>query len=156
MTTLEQSIVDHPFTKDLNPHYLHLLTNCATDERYGPGQELFREGFPADRFFLIHSGAVALQTFVPDRGLVTVDTLGAGDILGWSWLFPPYRCELTATTLSPTEVTVLFATTLRDEMEENHDFGYAVFSRICQTIVRSMHASHIRMTAASEAGSTRP
>lgn len=145
MNTLEQSITDHPFTKGLNPHYIHLLTRCATYERYGPRQELFREGFPADRLFLIHSGQVSLQTFIPERGVVTIDTLIAGDIVGWSWMFPPYRSEFTAVTTEPTEATALSTATLRDEMDENHDFGYAVFGRVCESMVRRLHECHRRI-----------
>jgi len=145
MNTLEKTITNHPFTKGLNPRYLHLLTGCATFERHGPGYELFREGYLADRFYLIQSGQVALRTFVPGRGVVTLETLTAGDILGWSWLFAPHRWAFTAVTVAATELAVLAAPTLRAEMEENHDFGYEVFSRMCQNMMEKLELTRKRM-----------
>lgn len=145
MNTLEKSITNHPFTKGVNPHYLHLLTGCATFERHGPGFELFREGYQADRFYLIQSGQVVLQEFIPGRGEVTIETLAAGEILGWSWLFAPYRWAFTAVTIAPTEIISLAASTLRDEMEENHDFGYAIFCRVCQDMLEKLNGTRKRM-----------
>ncbi len=81
MNTLETAIATHPFTKDLNPHYLHLLTGCATYERFGVQQQILQETFDADRFYLIHSGHVALQTFIPSRGVTTIETIGGGEVL---------------------------------------------------------------------------
>ena len=56
-----------------------------------PATQLMREGDPADEFFVIRAGAVALETDVPGRGAVTLETLHDGELLGWSWLVPPYR-----------------------------------------------------------------
>ena len=65
------------------------------------GQLLFREGDPADTFYLVRHGSVALETFVPARGPVMIETLEAGEVVGWSWLFPPYRWHFDARALSP-------------------------------------------------------
>lgn len=145
MNTLENAIANHPFTKDLNPRYLHLLTGCATYERFGVEQQIFQEGLEADRFYLLHSGRVALQTFVPRKGAVTIETISGGEVLGWSWLFPPYRWHFSALSLEPTEAVALCARTLREEMEENHDFGYAITTRVSRIILERLQATRVRM-----------
>lgn len=145
MDTLKDIIAAHPFTKDLNPRYLHLLTACATYERFAIEQSIFQESFEADRFYLLHVGRVALQTFVPGSGVATIQTIGAGEVLGWSWLFPPYRWHFSAVAVEATEAVALGARKLRDEMEENHDFGYAIALRIGQVMLERLQATRMRL-----------
>src|SRR5690348_10568813 len=104
LESLEQLIAEHPFVAGLKPAFLHLLEECANVRRFGAQQQIFHEGGEADHFYLIIKGKVALETFVPGCGMVTIQTLQDGDALGWSWLFPPSRWHFTATTLAPTEV----------------------------------------------------
>jgi len=145
MSNLETAIAEHPFTQGLNPRYLHLLTGCATYERFGVQQEIFHESFAADHFYLIQSGHIALQTFIPGQGATTIETIGAGDTLGWSWLFPPHSWHFTAVSLEPTETVTLCARTLREEMEENHDFGYEIAMRVSRVILDRLQATRVRM-----------
>ncbi len=145
MDTLESTIATHPFTKDINPRFLHLLNECATFERFGVGQEIFHESFEADRFYLIHGGHVALQTFVPATGVKTIQTVGAGEALGWSWLYPPYRWHFSAEAVEPVEAAALCARTLRDRMQENHEFGYEIALRVGQTMLERLQATRLRL-----------
>ena len=145
METLEKIIVEHPFSRDLNPRYLHLLRECATFEQFGAQQVIFQEGGEADRFFLVHSGLVALQTFAPGLGVATIQTIGGGEVLGWSWLMPPYQWHFSAVTVEPMEAAVLCAATLRDRMEENHDFGYAILMRMTPVILERLQSTRLRL-----------
>ena len=145
MNTLESVIATHPFTKDINPHYLHLLNECATYERFGADQEIFHESFEADRFYLIHSGRVALQTFMPATGVKTIQTVGAGEALGWSWLYPPYRWHFSVSTVEPVEAAAFCARTLRERMEENHEFGYTIALRVGQLMLERLQATRLRL-----------
>lgn len=145
MTTLELIIATHPFTKDINPRFLHLLKECATFERFGIGHEIFHESFEADRFYLIHSGRVALQTFVPGTGVTTIQTIGAGEALGWSWLYPPYRWHFSAVAVDPVEAAALCAKTLRERMEENHEFGYEIALRVGPVLLERLQATRLRL-----------
>lgn len=145
MDTLESTIAAHPFTKDINPHYLHLLKECATFERFGANQQIFHESFDADRFYLIQSGRVALQSFVPGTGVTTIQTIGAGEALGWSWLYPPHRWHFSAVAVEPVEAAALCARTLRDRMEENHEFGYAIALRLGQMMLERLQATRLRL-----------
>ncbi len=128
----------HPFLQELNPHYFHLLTECASLMRTGIGQEIFHESENARHFYLICRGRVALETFV-SGGNITVQTLGAGEALGWSGLIPPYRWHLTARAIEPCELIAFGADELREAAEENHDFGYDLTSRIARVMAKRFH-----------------
>ena len=101
---LDEIIAAHPFLKGLEAQYLLLFFKAATYQRFGIDSLIFREGCDADHFYLIHKGAVTLESFVPGRGVTTVQTIGAGEPLGWSWLFPPYLWHFSARAVEPTEL----------------------------------------------------
>src|SRR3954451_13956109 len=83
------------------------MAGCARLRTYDPGAPLLAEGEPADEFFLIRRGMVAIETDVPGRGAVPLETLGDGDLVGWSWLVPPYRSAFTARAVEPAHVIAL-------------------------------------------------
>lgn len=138
---LECSIVRHPFLSGLNPHYLHFFTECSAFRRFGRGQEVFHEGGEADHFYLILDGKVALETFVPGCGMVTIQTLGPGEALGWSWLFPPHQWHFTATAKEPTEAVAFDAASLRDKAEENLDFANDLVSRVARVLLQRLQGT---------------
>ena len=88
METLAKVLLEHSFFQDFPKPYVDLITGCASNVRFDAGQFIFREGEEASNFYLIRQGRVALQTVSERRGALTVLTLGASEILGWSWLFP--------------------------------------------------------------------
>ncbi|MBZ5668046.1 MAG: cyclic nucleotide-binding domain-containing protein [Acidobacteriia bacterium] len=89
--TLERILAEHPFARDLDARYLELLVGCAMNVRFEEGEFLFREGDEANRFYLIRHGAVAVEVYAGAAGPLNVTTIGEGEVLGWSWLFAPYR-----------------------------------------------------------------
>ena len=93
-TTLEPVLAKHPFFQGLEPEYLKLIVGCAANVLFQPGQVIFRADDEVDRFYLIRRGHVAIELYAPPRGTITIQTLGEGDILGWSWLIPPHRPRL--------------------------------------------------------------
>lgn len=145
MAALESAIATHPFTKDLDPRYLDLLAVCATFERFAPQQQIFQETFESDKFYLILSGQVVLQTFVPNRGIVNIETIQGGSVLGWSWLFPPHHWHFGAVATEPTEVVAFDAKALRKKMEADHDFGYAISMRMSAVILERLQATRMRL-----------
>lgn len=145
MATLSEMIAGHSFARNLDHRYLHLLNECATCERYGMEQVIFEEGGPAEHFYLIHSGLVALQTFVPGRGMATIQTLGPGEVLGWSWMVSPYRWHFTAIALEPVELVSIYAPELKARMEENHDFGYEILKQMGAVILERLQSTRLRL-----------
>lgn len=144
-THLHRIIKEHRFLHGLNPHYLHLFNEGASLLRFGIGQEVFREGTDADHFYLIHAGKVSLETFVPGKGAVTVQTLGGQEALGWSWLYPPYRWHFTARALEPSELIAFGSASLRQKAQENHDFGYDLMRRVSQVMLERLQATRRKL-----------
>src|SRR5689334_18423565 len=110
LETIENSIKSHPFLEGMSPHQIRLLGDCAMRAHFGAGELIFREGDPANRFYLILSGKVALESYIEGKGHTLIQTIGAGDVLGWSWLFPPYFWHFDARAVEPTDAIFIYAT----------------------------------------------
>src|SRR5215831_6891522 len=119
ITALEDIIVSHPFFRGIDPDLEPLVSDCATIRRFASHQKIFHQDGPADHFYLLVSGKVVLETFVPAHGMVTIQVLTTGEALGWSWLFPPHQWHFSATTAAPTEVISFDAATLRRRIQAN-------------------------------------
>jgi CRP/FNR family transcriptional regulator, cyclic AMP receptor protein len=138
MDTLQTLVTGHPFLSGLRPEFCDIFHDCATIRRFASQQQIFHEAGDADHFYLILNGSVALETFVPGCGTVTIQNIGAGEALGWSWLFPPYQWHFTATTREPTEVVSLDAAVLRAEAEQDRDFQDELLTRIVKTLYQRL------------------
>src|SRR5262245_55316291 len=112
---LEKQIAEHPFLRDLTPDQLRVLTDCAMQSHFRAGEVIFREGDPANRFYLIQQGKIVLEAPIKDGSPVTIGTIGPGDVLGWSWLFPPYYWHFDARAVEPTSAIFFYGTRLREE-----------------------------------------
>jgi CRP/FNR family cyclic AMP-dependent transcriptional regulator len=134
-------IAAQPFFKGLDPHQCRLLADCAMLTKFRPGELVFREGDPANRFYLILRGGVVLESHVRDSGVVPIQTLEAGGVLGWSWLFEPYYWHFDARATEPTEALFFYATPLRAECEADHELGYELFKRIAGVVVDRLQAT---------------
>src|SRR5688572_25909969 len=144
-TKMEKIIATHPFLKDLDPHQQRLLADCAMEKEFEAGEVIFQEGDPANRFYLILEGKVVLQSYVKDRGRVEIQTIQGGDVLGWSWLLPPYYWQFDARAVEPTKAIFFYATPLRDEAEEDHELGYELYKRIAQVMLKRLQATRRRL-----------
>lgn len=141
LTRLEDLLSTHPFLVGLDPVYQAQLEFCATLRRFGSQQEIFQEGGEADHFYLILSGKVVLETKVPGYQSLAIETLGAGEALGWSWLFPPYRWCFTATTAAPTEVISFGAEFLRQKVQAEPEFGQDLLRRVVRTLIQRLQVT---------------
>ncbi len=123
---------DHPFCRGLDEADLSLLTGCAANRRYGPGELLFRAGQPAAHTWLIRTGRVAFEIHDPTRGALTVETAEEGELLGWAWLFPPYEYHFDARAVGVVRAIELDGACLRAKCEADPRFGYMLTRRILQ------------------------
>ena len=137
----ESIVSTHPFLKGMNEHQLRILSDCAMQAHFNANEVIFGEGEPADRFYLIQNGTVALEAYVKDKGNTLIEKIGPGDVLGWSWLFPPYFWHFTARALEPTDALFIYARPLRQECESDHDLGYELMKRISEVIMRRLQAT---------------
>lgn len=145
METLQRILAEHPFLSGMEERYLELLVSCASNVRYDAGTVLIHEGEEANQFYLIREGKVALVIYGSPRGTITIQTLDEGDVLGWSWLVPPYRWEFTARTVEPTRAIALDGKCLRAKLEADHDFGYELLTRFSRLIVERLHATRLQL-----------
>ena len=134
-------ITAHPFLKGLSNQHLQVLAASAMLKDFGPGETIFREGDPANRFYLIESGKVILETSEKDREPTSIQTIGAGDVLGWSWFFPPYYWHFHAQAAEPTKAIFFYGTRLREQCEEDHDLGYELMKRMAAIIIERLQAT---------------
>jgi len=145
METLERVLGEHPFFEGLEAPYVQLLVGCATNVRFERGALLFREGDEANQFYIIRRGTVALTVFVPQRGPVTVGTVGDGEILGWTWLIPPYHWHFTARAEGLTRAIALDAKCLRTKCEEDRVLGYELLKRFAHILEQRLHATRLQL-----------
>lgn len=146
MELVENILAEHPFFLGLNAHYFYLLYDLATHQHFEQHHQIFECGTPADRFFLIHKGKVALQTpFIVNHGNITIQTLEAHEALGWSWLFPPYEWHFGAKALEPTDTVVFNAEALRNYARENHHFGYDLAMRVGGILLQRLQATRLQL-----------
>jgi CRP/FNR family cyclic AMP-dependent transcriptional regulator len=145
METLERVLGEHPFFMGMDKPYLALLAECASRVRFSAGEVIFREGEPANHFYLIRHGKVSVETFSANRGPIIIQTLGEGELLGWSWLIRPYRWRFDARAVELTRAIVLDGLCLRGRCEEDYKFGYEIMQRIAHLIERRLQATRLQL-----------
>ena len=145
MKTIEDLLRTHPFTQGLDDEILRLIAGCATNVVFESGSYLFREGGNADRFFLLRHGTVALEMFVPGEGARTFLTVKSGEMLGVTWLVPPYRWAYDARAVELTRAIAFDATCLRDKCEADHHVGYELMKRFVPALVERLHVAQLQM-----------
>lgn len=141
METLERILGQHPFFKELAPEYRQLIVGCAANVRFRANAFLFHEGEAANQFFLIRHGKVALQFFIPGRGSSIFATIEAGEVLGWAWLFPPFRWHFDAQALELTRAIAFDGQCLRTKCEADHDLGYDLMQRFARIMSQRLQAA---------------
>ena len=148
METLQGNLSAHPFLANLPARHVESVAGCASNVRFEAGNFIFHEGEDADRFYLIREGKVALQVCSDRRGPLNILTLGEGDILGWSWLFPPYRWKFSARTIDPTRAFAIDGQSLRGEAEQDPALGYELlkrFAHVCETRLETMRLQFLNV-----------
>ena len=146
--TLSATISGHRLFRELEPRYLALLAEVAMFKEFPAGEVIFREGDPANRFYLILDGEVVLESTPPDRPPVVLQTIGRDDVLGWSWLFPPYYWRFDARAVTPTKAIFFYGTWLRDSCERDHDFGYEMIKRMSAVMIERLQATRKKLAEA--------
>ncbi|HEX7536390.1 MAG TPA: cyclic nucleotide-binding domain-containing protein [Dermatophilaceae bacterium] len=145
MRTIEQYLPDHPFFAGLDADALALVAGCATNVTFAPGEFVFREGQPANQFFVVRRGRVALELHGPSSGTMVIDTADAGDVLGWSWLVPPYIWLFDARAVEPTGAVAFDGECLRGKCEEDPRLGYALMKMVTQVMLSRLTAARVRL-----------
>jgi CRP-like cAMP-binding protein len=144
-------ISNHPFMNDLEERHAHTLLEGAVEQQFQPGGIIFRQGEPANCFYLIESGEILVELKAGGR-TVLIETLGAGDVLGWSWLFAPFAWHFQARATQPTHTIRCDGAHLLVASEENHEFGYELMKRISHIVIQRLQATRKRLAQITRNG----
>jgi CRP-like cAMP-binding protein len=140
-------VVLHPFLAGMEHVQLALLSDCAIPVFFEKGQLIFREGEMASRFYLIELGKVALESNERVSKHIVIDTIGAGELLGWSWMFPPYVWNFTARAVERTSAIFFYGTILREYCERNPSLGFQLFKRMAPVMLHRLQAARQKIVA---------
>jgi CRP/FNR family cyclic AMP-dependent transcriptional regulator len=139
----------HPFLHGMPADQLGVLAAAARDVKFSAGHRLFEDGSNATRFWLIQSGHVSLDLHIPGEGPVVIETIGMGELLGWSWLFPPYKWAFGAVAATAVEAFEFDAPAVRECCAAEPGLGYELNQRITRVLAKRLQATRIRMIARS-------
>lgn len=145
ITDFTNVLAEHPFFGGMSPQHISTLAGCVTNVKFEPGETLFREGDAAERFYVIRFGRVSVETHAPTRGHLTIETVDAGEVLGWSWLFPPYRCHFDARAQTLVRAMALDGVCLRGKCERDPAMGYELMRRFAQVVIRRLEATQLQL-----------
>lgn len=145
MEDIRKIITEKPFFKGLDEDQVQTLVECASLNHLKKDQFLFKVGEEAKNFYLINYGMVALQLHTAGRGLITIQTLIDGDIVGWSWLFPPYKWNFDAQALENTELVVFDAKPFLQKCETDLKLGYEIQRRFSRVMLERLQATRFQL-----------
>jgi len=142
---LAEAIAAHRFAAGLKPEHLAKLKDAAMFRNFEKGEAIFTEGEPANRFYLLCSGKIALEAKREDQTHGLVQYLGGNDVLGWSWLFPPYYWHFSARAVEPSNSIFFYGTRLREQCEEDPEFGYQLMKRMAAIVINRLQITRVQV-----------
>jgi CRP/FNR family transcriptional regulator, cyclic AMP receptor protein len=144
-----EALAGHPFLHGMQRDHLAVLASAAHDVTFPARHRLFEDGGSATRFWLIQSGHVVLDLHVPGQGRMKIDTIGMGELLGWSWLFPPYRWAFGAVAARRVEAFEFDARAVRASCQADPVLGHDVTQRLARVLAKRLQATRVRLITAS-------
>ena len=138
---LVAALQKHPFFKGLSEAHYELLASCAMRTTFKAGDTIFKEGDVANRFYLIEEGEVLLEAELSPHEHVGVQRMKGGDVLGWSWLFPPYYWHFSAHAQTPVTAVFFYGTRLRERCEQDPVLGYELMKRVSEIVIRRLQVT---------------
>lgn len=143
--TLEPILAEQPFFRDMKKEHLELLAGCAANVKYEAGEFIFRQNDEADQFFLLREGRIVIEISAIGLEPLGIQTLHAGEVFGWSWLFPPYRWTFDARAIEKTRALAMDGTCLRTKCADDHDLGYDLLQRFSGVVVDRLESTRIQL-----------
>jgi CRP/FNR family transcriptional regulator, cyclic AMP receptor protein len=134
-----------PPLRGLPADHIARLAQVSRHVRLPRSHRLFQEGSPADRFWILDAGEVALDVLVPGVGRLVIETLGRGDVVGLSWLVPPYQWKFGAVCTQPMQAFEFDARAVRAACREDPEFGYAIMTRFMSAVSHRLQATRGRL-----------
>ncbi len=145
MLTLQDELAQAPVFAGMPAAHREVIAGCGRNQRAQAGSLLLREGDSAHTFYLIRTGAVALEVQAPGRGPLLIQTLGEHDVVGWSWLFAPYRWQMDGRTIQESSLVAFDAACLRGKCDADHELGYDLMRRFAAMIVERLQETRLQL-----------
>jgi CRP/FNR family transcriptional regulator, cyclic AMP receptor protein len=145
MEGLERIVLEHPFFEGIERELGAVISGCARNVRFEAGQYLFHEGDPADEFYLIRQGVVAVEISAPGGKPMIISTAPEGEIVGVSWLVPPYAWVHDARAVEFTRAIGVNAKCLRQKCEDDHHLGYELMKRFVPILLKRLQATRLQV-----------
>ena len=142
---LEKALRGISILAGLDARQVSLLANCASERTFAPETLLLREGQPAESFYIVTAGTVAVEVHGAAQGRQIIQTVEPGDVVGWSWMIEPYHWHFDARAKSTTDTVMLDARQLRDHCDRDHEFGYAILKCFTPVIVHRLDAARMQL-----------
>jgi len=142
---LSEILRQHPFLADLSEEHMQILIGCASNVRFAEGAYLIQEGQLANKLFLLRTGRVALDINIAPKGVLRIQTVGPGEVLGWSWMISPYRWHFSGVAVAETRAVALDGECIRKKCEDDHDFGYDMLKRLSHVVERRLEATRMQL-----------
>jgi len=145
MSSKEDYLSAHQFFKGLNEDFVKLLSEYATERKVKKGEVLFQPGKPANRFYLLRNGRVSVQVPALVGPALELQVLGDNQLLGWSWLIPPYRWNFLARAVEDTDLLEFDGSAILEHCEQDPKFGYELFKRFTALMSERLDAARQKM-----------
>ena len=136
---------DEPIFAGLPEGMLEVIAGCAVNVHFAADETIFREGDSADTFYVIRRGRVAVEIADPGRGSLVIDTLGPGEVLGVSWLLPPYVSTFDGRAVESTSAVAVDGNCLRNKCDADQRLGYELFQRFAGLIRDRLQSARLRL-----------
>jgi CRP-like cAMP-binding protein len=145
MQSKDDYLAAHDFFKGLNEDFMKTLSEFATEKRVSEGEVLFQQGKAADKFFLVRKGRVSVQVPALVGPPLELQVLGEDQVLGWSWLIPPYRWNFVARAVEDSDVIEFDGGAILARCEQDPKFGYELFKRFTALMSERLDAARQKM-----------
>ena len=145
MRTIDELLIEVPSFEGMATEHLKLIAGCAVNRAFSDGEFLAREGQPANAFYVVREGTVAIETFVPGRDALVIETLHEHDLVGWSWLVSPHRTEFDVRAVGTVHTICFDGGCLRGKCEEDSVLGYDLMRRFVPVVVDRLQATRLRL-----------
>jgi CRP/FNR family cyclic AMP-dependent transcriptional regulator len=143
--TLERYLAELPFLRGLKDEHLKVITGCASNVKFDAGQYVDREGQAANNFYVIRHGKIAIEIFHPTSGPICIQTSGSGEVIGWSWLFPPYVHHFDSRAVELTRAIAFDGECLRGKCELDHELGYELYKRFSHVMEQRIENTRMQL-----------
>ena len=145
MKTIKEILMSHPFFSEMGEDLVDYISGCAKNAHFGPNQLLTKEGDPADQFYVINKGLVTIEIHHPIKGSMKIRTLRPGEIVGFSWIFPPYRYFFNVRAEEHTSVVAINGQCIREKCDNDATLGYSIMKQFASVMAKRMYDTRLQL-----------